>query len=186
MLRSAFPLSVIGLAAFGLVILSNSALSGGENDSATDKGKIAGILIQRDKRSLLVRADGDDQPIKYLLPEKADAKLAAALKGLFTVQRVQITYQTVGDTRQVTSLIRFPGKANGVVTGKVIAVHDNFWVEVKPSKGPPEGFAAGVPDKSRQVLATLKTLQKDDTVTIRYYTDFERHRIISIRKGENK
>jgi hypothetical protein len=186
MLRSTFPLSVIGLAAFGLAMLSNNALSGGENDSAPDKGKIAGILIERDKRSLLVRADGDGQPIKYLLPERSDAKLAAALKGLFTVQRVRITYQTVGDTRQVTSLVRLPGKANGVITGKVIAVHDNFWVEVKPSKGPPEGFAAGLPDKSRQVLATLKTLQKDDTVTIRYYTDFERHRILSIKKVESK
>lgn len=185
MLRSAFSLSVIGLATFGLAIPSNGALSGGENDSAA-KGTIAGILIERDKRSLLVRADGDDQPIKYLLPERSDAKLTAALKGLFTVQRVRITYQTVGDTRQVTSLVRFPGKANGVITGKVIAVHDNFWVEVKPSKGPPEGFAAGLPDKSRPIIETLKTLQKDDKVTIRYYTDFERHRILSIKKGDGK
>ena len=36
------------------------------------------------------------------------------------------------------------------------------------------------------VLVTLKTLQKEDAVTIRYYTDFERHRIISIKKGEHK
>jgi hypothetical protein len=186
MLRFAFPPSRFGLAALGLAVLSNSPLSGGDKGPAADKGKIAGILIRRDKRTLVVRADGDDRSVKYLLPENPNAKLAAALKGLFTVQRVQITYQTVGDTRQVTSLVRFPGKASGAVTGRVIAVHDNFWVEVRPSNGPPEGFAAGAPDKSRQVLATLKTLQKGDTVAIRYYTDFERHRIISIRKVERK
>ncbi|HEY7310878.1 MAG TPA: hypothetical protein VH643_16055 [Gemmataceae bacterium] len=186
MLRAAFSLSIIGLAAFGVAMLSNRAVADGKKDSAADKGTIAGILIQREKQTLLVRADGDEEPVKYLLPEKADPKMAAALKGLFTVQRVRITYQTVGDTRQVTGLVRFPGKANGVITGKVIAVHDNFWVEVKPSKGPPEGFAAGLPDKSRPIIETLKTLQKDDKVTIRYYTDFERHRILSIKKGDGK
>lgn len=186
MLRSAFHFSIFGLAALGLTILSTRALPGDDKDKIADKGKIAGILIQREKQTLLVRADGDDEPVKYLLPEKPDSKLAAALKGLFNVQRVQITYQTVGDTRQVTSLIRFPGKASGDVSGKVIAVHDNFWLELKPNNGPPEGFAAGAPDKSRQVLETLKMLEKGDTVTIRYYTDLERHRIISIRKIEKK
>lgn len=29
-------------------------------------------------------------------------------------------------------------------------------------------------------------LRKDDTVTIRYYTDFERHRILTIEKGKSK
>jgi hypothetical protein len=180
MLRPSSPLARFGLAALGLAILSSSALP------ADDKGKAAGILIQRDKRTLLVRADGDEQPTKYLLPESPDAKMAAALQGLFTVQRVRITYRTVGDTRQVTGLVRLPGKASGAFTGKVVAVHDNFWVEVKPGNGPPEGFAAGAPDKSRQVVEVLKTLQKGDTVTLRYYTDFERHRIVSIRKVEKK
>ncbi|HZY89624.1 MAG TPA: hypothetical protein VFE78_32685 [Gemmataceae bacterium] len=186
MSRSAFHLWRFGLAALLLAILSSSAVSGDDKRPAADKGKAAGILIQRDKRTLLIRPDGEDQPVKYLLPDSPDAKLAAALKGLFTVQRVRITYQTVGDTRQITGLVRSPGKANGVITGKVIAVHDNFWVEVKPSNGPPEGFAAGAPDRSAPILATLKTLEKGDTVTIRYYTDFERHRIVSIRKAQKK
>lgn len=150
MLRFAFLLSVLGFVAFG--IPSNRALAGDEKDTPPEKGKIAGILIQRDKQTLLVRADGDEEPIKYLLPEKPDGRMAATLKGLFTVQRVRITYQKVGDARQIKELARFPGKANGVITGKVIAVHDNFWVEVKPSKGPPEGFASGIPDKSRHIV----------------------------------
>jgi hypothetical protein len=184
--RSAPSLWRFGLAALGLAILSNSPLAGADKGPAGDKGKVSGILLQRENRTLVVRADGDDETVKYVLPENPDPRLAAALKGLFTVQRVQITYQTVGDTRQVTGLVRFPGKARGAVTGKVIAVHDNFWVEVKPSNGPPEGFAAGAPDMSRPIIETLKTLQKGDTVAIRYYTDFERHRIISIRKVEKK
>jgi hypothetical protein len=186
MLRPTSPFALFGLAAFGLATLSGSALAGGGKGPAADQGKTAGILIQRDKQTLLVRADGEDEPVKYLLPEKPDAKLAAALKGLFTVPRVRITYQKNGEARQVTSLVRLPGKASGDITGKVIAVHDNFWLEVKPSNGPPEGFAAGAPDKSRQVLETLKTLQKGDTVTIRYFTDIERHRIVSIRKVDKK
>ena len=59
-----------------------------------------------------------------------------------------------------------------------------FWVEVKPANGPPEGFASGIPNKSKEIVETLKILQKGDTVTIRYYTDFERHRIQVIQKSE--
>ncbi len=180
MLRCATPLARFGFAALGLAALAGVALP------AEDKGKVAGILIQRDKQTLLVRPDGEDEPVKYQLPDSPGPKLKAALQGLFTVQRVQLTYRKVGDAREVTGLVRQPGKAGGTVTGKVIAVHDNFWVEVKPSKGPPEGFAAGAPDQSRPVLEALKTLQTGDTVTIRYYTDFERHRIVSIRKVEKK
>ena len=153
---------------------------------AADKGKVAGILIDRKDRTLTIRADGDDDPGKYVLPAAPDAKLAAALKGLFNVQRVQITYKTNGDQREITSLVRQPGKANGTVTGTVIAVHDNFWVEVKPANGPPEGFASGVPDKSKEIVAVLKMLEKGDTVTLRYYSDFERHRIIAIQKTAKK
>jgi hypothetical protein len=184
MLRRAFPLPLCALAALALATVPNRAVSDGDKGPAT--GKIAGILIQRDKQTLLVRADGDESPVRYRLPEKPDARMAAVLKGLFTVQRVQITWKTVGDTREITSLVRFRGKARGIITGTVIAVHDNFWVEVKPSKGPPEGFAAGLPAKSRDVLATLKVLRQGDTVTISYYTDFERHRIITIRKLEKR
>jgi hypothetical protein len=186
MLGSASPLTRFGFAALGLAILSGSALPADGKSAAADKGKVAGILIQRDKRTLLVRADGEEEPVKYLLPESPDARTAAALKGLFNVQRVRLTYRTVGDTREVTSLVRMPGKANGVFTGKVIAVHDNFWVEVKPGNGPPEGFASGAPQLSRPITDVLKTLQKGDRVTIRYYTDFERHRILSIRKLDKK
>jgi hypothetical protein len=120
------------LAGLWFVVFANDLLAGG-----ADKGKAAGILIDRKDRTLTIRADGDDDPGKYVLPANPDAKLAAALKGLFNVQRVQITYKTNGDQREITSLVRQPGKATGTLTGTVIAVHDNFWVEVKPASGPP-------------------------------------------------
>jgi len=174
-------LAVALLAGLGFVISTNDIRAGG-----ADKGKIAGILIDRKDRTLTIRADGDDDPAKYVLPAKPDAKLAAALKGLFNVQRVQITYKTDGNEREITSLVRQPGKANGTLTGIVIAVHDNFWVEVKPANGPPEGFASGAPDKSKDIVAVLKTLEKGDTVTLRWYSDFERHRIVAIQKVMKK
>jgi hypothetical protein len=179
-MRSRFFLSLLLMAGLSSVVLLGEALGG------DDKGKASGILVDRKDRTLMVRVDGDDDVSKYVLPATPDAKMAAMLKGLFVPQRVQIAYKTNGDTRDITSLIRQPGKANGTVTGTVFEVHNKFWVEVRPATGVPEGFALGAPDKSKDIAALLKTLEKGDKVTIRYSTDFERHRIVAMQKVEKK
>ena len=185
MVRAFAVVFLIGLSSLVSFAGGDKSTPAKEKD-AKDKSKVAGILIERDNRNLKIRADGDDEILQYVLPEKPDAKLAATLKGLFNVQRVQITFEMAGETRQIKTLARFPGLAKGTTTGTVIAVHHEFWVEVKPKVGPPEGFASGIPDKSRDIVATLKILKPGDTVTIRYHTDFERHRIETIKKIEPK
>jgi hypothetical protein len=185
-MRSQFVLSLVFLAGLSSVVPLSTALGGGDKDAPADKGKVAGILIDRKDRTLMVRADGSDEISKYVFPANPDAKMAAAVKGLFVPQRVQLAYKTNGETLEITSFVRQPGKANGAVTGTVFEVHNKFWLELRPAAGVPEGFALGAPDKSKEVKALLLTLQKGDTVTLRYYTDFERHRIISMQKVEKK
>jgi hypothetical protein len=71
----------------------------------------------------------------------------------------------------------------GTITGTVLATHD-WWIELKPKVGPPDGFACTYPKELWDATkATIKQLQKDDVVSIDYYTDLERHRIKSIRKA---
>jgi hypothetical protein len=178
-------LPLVLLAGLSSVFALSEALGGGDKGAA-DKGKVSGILIDRKDRTLMVRADGSDEISKYVLPANVDAKTTATLKALFVPQRVQIAYKTNGDTLEITSLVRQPGLAKGAITATVFEVHNNFWVELRPATGVPEGFALGAPDKSKEVAALLKTLQKGDTVSLRYYTDFERHRIISMQRVEKK
>ena len=185
MFRASIAVFLFGFAGLASFAGGDKTAPATEKD-AKDKTKVAGILIDRDNRNLKIRADGDDEIVKYVLPERPDAKLAATLKGLFNVQRVQITYELKEDVRVIKTLARFPGLAKGTVTGTVIAVHNDFWVEVKPKVGVPEGFASGDPVKSRDIVAMLKILQPGDIVTIRYHTDFERHRIETIKKIETK
>jgi hypothetical protein len=185
-MRSQFVLSLVLLAGLSTVVFLSEALGYGDKTAPADKGKASGILVDRKDRTLMVRIDGEDEVSKYVLPANPDAKMAAMLKGLFVPQRVQIAYKANGDTRDITSFVRQPGKANGTITGTVFEVHNNFWVEVRPATGVPEGFALGAPDKSKDIAALLKTLQQGDKVAIRYYTDFERHRIVAMQKVEKK
>ena len=62
----------------------------------------------------------------------------------------------------------------GMVTGEVQFSND-FWVAVKPKKGPLDGYAINWPPGD--MVARLKALKKGDMVTIRFLTDVERHRI---------
>ena len=66
----------------------------------------------------------------------ADKKLVEALKIIFNASRVQLTYKKDGDSRQLVS-IRASPKASGTVTGLVVKVYNDFWVEVKPKNGFP-------------------------------------------------
>jgi len=49
-----------------------------------------------------------------------------------------------------------------------------------------QGYADHFPfDQNQEMMETLKGLKRGDIVTIRFTTDFERHRIESIRKRED-
>jgi hypothetical protein len=77
-------------------------------------------------------------------------------------------------------------KQTGTITGEVIKVYNDFWVEVKPKTGLADAFAPGANYNDKEFMAKLKGLQPGDSVTITYTTDFERHRIQALRKNAAK
>jgi hypothetical protein len=71
------------------------------------------------------------------------------------------------------------------VTGVVVKVHDDFWVEVRPPKGLADAYAPNVTNyKNKEFMARLRGLKKGDSVTITFNTDFERHRILRLRVND--
>ena len=168
-----------------LVILGSppAAPAQGKNDDT----KVAGILIDKKDNWLTVKADGEDEPVKYLVPKDADKKLVEALKSTFNASRVQLTYKKDGDSRQLVSIKRQVLKASGTVTGVVVKVHNDFWIELKPKDGLANAFApTGMNYNNKEFMAKLKGLKKGDSVTITFGTDFERHRILTLRVNEEK
>ena len=110
-----------------------------------EEGKVAGILIDKKDNWITVKADGEDEPVKYLVGKDSDKKLVEALKTIFNASRVQLTYKKDGDSRQLVSIKKQVLKASGTVTGVVVKVYNDFWVEVKPKNGPSDAYAPGVP-----------------------------------------
>jgi hypothetical protein len=102
--------SVVLFAILGLPPVAPAA----NNDVAQDDGKVAGILIEKKDNWLTVKADGEDEPVKYLVAKAADKKLFEALKITFNASRVQLTYKKDGDSRQLVSIkkqvLKRPGR----------------------------------------------------------------------------
>jgi len=163
-----------------------SAVASAKEESKSQKGVgITGILTDKRDTWIMVKADGEDEPVRYNVGEGSDKSLLQDLQSIFTVSRVRLVYMPKGDTRQLTSIKKQPAKASGTVTGEVLQNHA-WWIEVKPGTGPAEGYAAHFPfDQNPEMMETLKGLKRGDIVTIRFTTDFERHRIESIRKRED-
>jgi hypothetical protein len=165
-----------------LALVGSSALvRAAKDDAKTEVGKVAGILFDRKDDWLTVKGDGDKEPVKYVIAKGADKKLLDALKTTFGACRVELTYKKDGDTRQLLSIRRQILKASGMLTGAVVKVHGDFWVEVKPKDGVADAFAPGANYKDKNFMAKLKGVKPGETVTIAFYTDFERHRILSLR-----
>jgi hypothetical protein len=142
----------------------------------------SGIVIDKRDTWLTIRPDGEAEPVRYDLPAEPGRKLRQDWQSIFTVGRVRLVYQQIGDSRQLVSIKKHVPKSAGIVTGEVLR-NNGWWIEVKPRNGPPEGYAAHFPsEKSVEVMAQLKELKPGDVVTIQFITDFERHRIDAIRK----
>jgi hypothetical protein len=155
--------------------------------AAPKEGKVvAGILIDKNDNALTVKADGEEEPVKYLVGKDADKKLVEALKSIFGASRVQLTYKKDGDARQLVSIKKQILKESGTVTGTVVKVYDDFWVEVKPKNGLADAYAPGANYKDKDFMARLKGLKKGDSVTITFNTDGERHRILTLRTNDEK
>jgi predicted lipoprotein len=175
-------------ALFGAVLLftvvpAPLVASASDKNAAKQGGKVAGILIDKKADWITVKADGEDKAVKYLIGDKPDKKRTAALKTIFDASRVQLTYKQAGDSRQLVSIKKQVLKASGTVTGVVVKVYNEFWVEVKPKKGPSDAYAPGANYTDKAFMEKLKGLKAGDSVTIKFYTDFERHRILTLRKN---
>jgi phage-related tail protein len=154
---------------------------------AADKaatGKAAGIVFDYDRKNnfITVKVDGEEELTKFLVGDKPDKALVESLKTVFNAARVQLTYKKDGDDRVLTGIKRHIIKADGTITGEVVKVHNEFWVEVKPKKGLADAFAPGANYNDKVFMDMLKSLQPGDKVTIVYTTDGERHRIKSLKK----
>ena len=122
-------------------------------------GNIAGILFDKKDDFLTVKADGEDEVVKYQI-SKDDKRLAAALKSIFPASRVQLSYKKDGDNRQLVAIKRQVLKATGTVTGEVVKVHNDFWVEVKPKNGLADAFAPGAQLQGQGVHGQAQGLEK--------------------------
>ena len=150
-----------------------------------DGGKVAGIYIDGKGDWITVKADGEDEPVKYVI-DPSDKKLQDAFKSIFGASRVQLTYKNEGDSRRLVSIKKQVLRASGTVTGEVVKVYNGFWVEVKPKNGLADAYAAGANFKDKDFMERLKGLQPGDSVTITFTTDFERHRIKTLRKNPSQ
>ena len=155
------------------------------HEAAKAAGKAAGLLIDRKDDWLTVKIDGDDEPTRFEI-DKADKPLQESLKATFNACRVQLTYRTQDEKRQLTGIKRQILKQNGTITGEVVKVWNDFWVEVKPKNGLADGFAPGANWNDKAFMETLRGLKPGESVTITYMTDFERHRITSLKKNPGK
>jgi hypothetical protein len=150
--------------------------SAADKDAANKEIKVAGILMQKQDASISVKADGEDEPVKYLI-NASDTKVTGAMQKIFDAARVQLTYKQDGDSRQLVSIKRQIFKDTGTITGNVVKVYNDFWVEVKPKTGASDAYAPGANFNDKNFMDKLKGLKPGDLVTIKFYTDFERHRI---------
>ena len=178
------------------MVLAAALLAGGaaEAPKKASKGKgkriaAAGIVTDvKDKEGfVMIWTDGEDAPAKYVFGEGFDKTVFGfppAGKAIFTVGRVHFTYTKSDDTRQVLSMRKEKPRARGTVTGRVLFAND-FWVAVKPRTGRLEGYAVG-PPAWKEMGKRLKTLRKGDVVTIKFYTDIERHRIVTLDVAPRK
>ncbi|MDB6037946.1 MAG: hypothetical protein JWM99_1787 [Verrucomicrobiales bacterium] len=153
-----------------------------EKQLPKDSGKVTGILIAKQPDWITVREDGEEKPVKYLV-DLSDKKLEEAYKVVFNASRIQMTYKKVGDALHLASIKKQVLKPTGTVTGEVVKVHDNFWVEVKPKNAVADAFAPGANYNDKAFMEQLRGLKAGDSVTIVFTTDFERHRITSLRKN---
>ncbi len=146
---------------------------------------VAGIMFDHDRKAnwMTVKADGEEEPVKYLI-DPSNKELAEVLQSVFNVSRVRLKYRLEGDSRRLVAIQRQILQAEGTMTGTVVKVHNDFWIELKPRRGVADAFALGPANfNDKAFVEKMKALKPGDSVTIQFTTDFERHRIVAIRKN---
>jgi hypothetical protein len=151
-----------------------------DKDASKQGVIVSGIYIDGRGEWITVKADGEDEPVKYVI-DASDKKLQEAFKGIFNACRVRLMYKTEGDSRRLVGIERQILQDSGTVTGEVVKVYNKFWVEVKPKNGLADAYAPGAQYNDKAFMEKLNGLKPGDSVTIAFNTDFERHRIVEMR-----
>ncbi len=107
------------LGAVLLLSLPASHVTGQYTKPAKISGTISGVLIRKTHESITVNVVKEEEPAKYTIDEK-NKRQAAALKGVYDGGRVQLTYKTDGDNRQLVMITRQVLQQTGTVTGTVV------------------------------------------------------------------
>jgi hypothetical protein len=175
---------LLPLSALVLSLTSLPSVAPAADDDKVEK--IAGLVFDKNKEFLTVKGDGEDAPVKYVIPKDAPRSLLDGLQPIFGANRATLTYKKDGDTRILVSAKRQVLRAQGTITGTVVGVHNDFWIEVKPKDGVSDGFAPGGQWNDPDFKAWRKSLKPGDSVTLSYTTDGERHRIVGKNYRTNK
>jgi len=170
------------------IVLAAALLTGrvfaADSPKDTKPGKritAVGVLTDNKADVTMIWVDGEDAPTKFALAEGFDKNtfgFPPKGNGVFVPDRVQFTYIKGDDGNKVLTMRRAKTPLKGTVTGEVQFSND-FWVAVKPQRGPLDGYAITWPPGS--MVARLKALKKGDKVTIGFHTDVERHRIDTLQ-----
>ncbi len=189
-MRQRHSIPTCGLAALLVILVAVPALVADDKDKPKE-GSVMGLIIEKKDKMMSVKADGETETVNYYLPDGAEKRMVDAFqKELFNVSRVELKYKLDGDKRILTAFRRhIPGnKLNGTITGEVVEIHNKWWIEVKPKDGVVDGFAPGyeTKEKAKAIEDQIKDLKKGDIVTIKFTTDFERHRIQTLTVDKKK
>src|SRR5258708_17355516 len=90
---------------------------------------VMGLVIDAERKnpkelkSITVKQDGEETPVKYVVDPDLNPRSATALTGIFAVGRVRLTYKLDGDTRHLTNIEKITGRASGTVVGQVVETH---------------------------------------------------------------
>ncbi|MGO8753032.1 MAG: hypothetical protein ACLQNE_44385 [Thermoguttaceae bacterium] len=170
------------------IVLASALWAGGviaadsPKDANPDKPVSAvGVLTDNKANVATIWVDGEDVPTKFALAEEFDKNtfgFPPKGKGVFVPDRVRFTYIKGDDGNKLLTMQRAKTPLKGTVSGEVQFSND-FWVAVKPKNGPLDGYAISWPPGS--MVARLKALKKGDRVTLKFFTDVERHRIETLQ-----
>jgi hypothetical protein len=158
------------------------------------RGRVTGILVAKDDKSITVKAEGAKESTRYLLPTPGSSKtdVRAALKAIFVPNLVAIGWE--GQDEPVVTAVSaiMPKQRTGVVTGTIVAQasgNREVYIDVKPAgRGFTERYWPAFVGKSRpnlggfdkQAIETIAKLKVGDRVRVAWYCD-ERKRASQVK-----
>ncbi len=167
---------------------------GAASSTRQQDGKITGILVAKDDKSITIKAEGAHESTRYLLPAPGSPRtdVRAALKKIFVPNLVVIERETRHEP-VVTSIGAIMSKQRrGIVTGTIVAQASGkreVYIDVKPAgHGFTERYWPPFVGNSRpnlggfdkQAIETIARLKVGDRVKVAWYCD-ERKRASQVR-----